>query len=121
MPPVRDFMKEAQRSGLDLCAEEVFTETYLWLKKLGCEELISRRMLEEYSMSVARWIQCEMAISQFGFLAKHPTTGAAIPSPYVAMSHAFMKQINQSWYHIYQIVKENCTRKVCPCRWAMAP
>jgi hypothetical protein len=112
MPPVRDFMKEAQRSGLDLCAEEVFTETYLWLKKLGCEDLISRRMLEEYSMSVARWIQCEMAISQFGFLAKHPTTGAAIPSPYVAMSHAFMKQINQSWYHIYQIVKENCTRTI---------
>ena len=110
MPPVRQFMKEAQRSGLDLCAEEVFTETYLWLKKLGCEDLISTRMLEEYSMSVARWIQCEMAISQFGFLAKHPTTGAAIPSPYVAMSHAFMKQINQSWYHIYQIVKENCTR-----------
>ena len=63
-------------------------------------------------MSVARWIQCEMAISQFGFLAKHPTTGAAIPSPYVAMSHAFMKQINQSWYHIYQIVKENCTRTI---------
>jgi hypothetical protein len=31
MPPVREFMKEAQRSGLALCAEEVFTETYQWL------------------------------------------------------------------------------------------
>ncbi|MGE4585192.1 MAG: P27 family phage terminase small subunit [Sphaerochaeta sp.] len=112
MPPVKEFMKEAQRSGLDLCAEEVFNETYLWLKKLGCEELISTRMLDEYAMSVARWIQCEMAISQFGFLAKHPTTGAAIPSPYVAMAQSFMKQINQSWYHIYQIVKENCTRTI---------
>ncbi|HKL57258.1 MAG TPA: P27 family phage terminase small subunit [Sphaerochaeta sp.] len=109
MPPVREFMKEAQRSGLALCAEEVFNETYLWLKKLGCEEMISTRMIEEYSMSVARWIQCESAISQFGFLAKHPTTGSAIPSPYVAMAQSFMKQINQSWYHIYQIVKENCT------------
>ena len=69
MPPVRDFMKEAQRSGLDLCAEEVFTETYLWLKKLGCEELISRRMLEEYSMSVhggssARWPSASSAFWQ---------------------------------------------------------
>ena len=107
MPPVRDFMKEAQRSGLDLCAEEVFTETYLWLKKLGCEDLISRRMLEEYSMSVARWIQCEMAVSEYGFLAKHPTTGAAIASPYVAMSREYMKQSNQIWYQIFQIVKEN--------------
>ena len=33
-------------------------------------------------MSVSRWIQCEEAISEFGMLAKHPTTGNAIASPY---------------------------------------
>lgn len=54
-------------------------------------------------MSVARWIQCEEAITEFGFLAKHPTTGNAIQSPYVAMS-----QTNRLWMEIYQIVKENC-------------
>jgi hypothetical protein len=60
-------------------------------------------------MSVSRWIQCEECISEFGFLAKHPTTGNAIASPYVAMSQQYMKQVNQVWYQIYQIVKENCS------------
>lgn len=45
-------------------------------------------------------------ISEYGFLAKHPTTGNAIASPYVSMSQMYMKQVNQIWYQIYQIVKE---------------
>lgn len=60
-------------------------------------------------MSAARWIQCEAAVSEYGFLAKHPTTGAAIASPYVSMSHNFMNQTNRLWLEIFQIVKENCT------------
>ena len=48
-------------------------------------------------------------ISEYGFLAKHPTTGNAIASPYVSMSQMYMKQVNQIWYQIYQIVKENCS------------
>jgi len=48
-------------------------------------------------MSVSRWIQCEECITEFGFLAKHPTTGNAIPSPYVAMSQSFMKHANNLW------------------------
>lgn len=79
VPPVKEYLKAAQKNGKDLCAEEVY-----------------------------RWIQCEEAISEFGFLAKHPTTGNAIASPYVAMSQTYMKQVNQVWYQIYQIVKENC-------------
>ena len=65
-------------------------------------------LLERYAMSAARWIQCEEAISEFGFLAKHPTTGNAIQSPYVSMSHNFMSQTNRLWMEIYQIVRENC-------------
>ena len=33
-------------------------------------------------MAISRWIQCEECITKYGFLAKHPTTGNAIPSPY---------------------------------------
>ena len=58
-------------------------------------------------MSVSRWVQCEEAVSEYGFLAKHPTTGAAIASPYVSMAQSFMKQTNQAWMQIFQIVKEN--------------
>ena len=48
-------------------------------------------MVEQYAMSVSRWIQCEEIVSSTGFLAKHPTTGAAIASPYVSMSQSYMK------------------------------
>ena len=90
-------------------AEEVYNETYVWLKARGCEKLVTVQMVEQYAMSVSRWIQCEEIVSSTGFLAKHPTTGAAIASPYVTMSQSYMKQTNYCWMQIYQIVKENCS------------
>ena len=36
-PPVRDFMKELQRDGTKLLADDVYTETYQWLKERSCE------------------------------------------------------------------------------------
>jgi len=109
MPPVREYMKAHQKDGKVLCAEDVFREVYEWLEQRKCEELVNRQLIDQYAMSVARWIQCEQAISEYGFLAKHPTTGAAIASPYVSMSQQYQKQINQLWYQIYQVVKENCS------------
>ena len=78
IPPVKDYLKAKQKSGKDLCAEDVFIATYKWLKNCGCEKLVTLQQIEQYAMSVSRWIQCEEAISEFGFLAKHPTTGNAI-------------------------------------------
>ena len=112
MPPIKDFLKAKQKNGKDLCAEEVYKSTYLWLKKKRCEKLVSTQLLEQYAMSVSRWVQCEEAISEFGFLAKHPTTGNAMQSPYVAMSQNYMKQVNQVWYQIYQVVKDNCSADI---------
>lgn len=109
VPPVKEYMKADQSSGIDLCAEDVFRDTYLWLKERGCEKLVNTQLINQYAMSVSRWVQCEQCISEYGFLAKHPTTGAAITSPYVTMSQNYLKQVNQCWYQIYQIVKENCS------------
>ena len=109
MPEPGAYLKARQRNGGELQAEALYKETWLWLKERGCEKLVSRQLVEQYAMSVSRWIQCEEAISEFGFLSKHPTTGAACASPYVAMSQQYMKQVNQVWYQIFQIVKENCS------------
>lgn len=108
VPPVKEYLKAKQKNGRDLCAEEVYRDTYTWLKARNCEKLVNNQLIEQYAMSVSRWIQCEECISEYGFLAKHPTTGNAIASPYVAMSQTYMKQVNQVWYQIYQIVRENC-------------
>ena len=109
VPPVKEFLKATQKSGIDLCAEDVFRSTFLWLKERGCERFVNTQLLEQYAMSVSRWVQCETCISEYGFLAKHPTTGAAITSPYVTMSQNYLKQVNQCWFQIYQIVRENCS------------
>jgi hypothetical protein len=107
-PDPRDYMLEKQQSGIDLCAADVFKETWEWLASLGCEKLVSRQLIDQYAMSVARWIQCEHAISRYSMLSKHPTSGKPIASPFVTMSQNYMKQTNQLWYQIYQVVKENC-------------
>ena len=108
MPPPKEYMRARQKGGRDICAGEVYTETWRWLKERGCEQLVNVQLIEQYAMSVSRWVQCEEVISQYGFLAKHPTTGNPIASPYVSMSQAYMKQVNQAWFQIYQIVRENC-------------
>ena len=110
MPPPHEFMKEQQRDGSVLQAEEIYKNTWSWLAERGCDKAVSPQLIEQYAMSVARWIHCEEALSKMGYLAKHPTTGAPIASPYVAMSQSFMKQANSAWYQIFQIVKEQCTQ-----------
>ena len=109
VPPIKEYLRAEQKDGKNICAEEVFCSTYKWLSERGCEKLVNTQLVEQYAMSVARYVQCEEAISEYGFLAKHPTTGAAIASPYVSMSQNYLKQVNQCWYQIFQIVKENCS------------
>ena len=104
----RMLLSATQKDGKPLVAEEVYKATWEWLAERRCASLVSPQLLERYAMSVARWIQCEEAITDYGFLAKHPTTGNAMQSPYVAMSQNFMSQTNRLWMEIYQIVKENC-------------
>lgn len=109
VPNPKDYLSAVQKNGDVLIADEVFKETWLWLKERGCEQLVSGHLIEQFAMSLARWQQCEKAITDYGFLAKHPTTGAACASPYVAMSNQYMKQTNAVWYQIFQVVKENCS------------
>ncbi|CAC9936956.1 hypothetical protein PEPNEM18_01733 [Aedoeadaptatus nemausensis] len=109
MPAPSDYLSAKQKNGIPLGADEIYKETWSWLKLRNCENLVNPRLLESYSQAFARYIQCEEAISQFGLLGKHPTTGGVIASPFVQMSSQFQKTANLLWYEIYDIVKENCT------------
>jgi hypothetical protein len=108
MPPPREFLAARQKGGGATKAVEIYESTWQWLHERSCDHLIPPQVLETYAQTAARWIQCEEAISEFGFLAKHPTTGAPIQSPFVAISQSFMKQANSQWSQIYQVVRENC-------------
>ena len=99
MPKPSAMLSATQKDGKKLIAADVYEATWNWLAERRCTALVSPQLLERYAMSVAR----------YGFLAKHPTTGNAIQSPYVAMSQNFMSQTNRLWMEIFQIVRENCS------------
>ena len=109
MPKPSEFLSAKQKDGTELQAVEIYRNTWEWLSVRGCAAIISPQLIERFAMASARWIQCEMITSQLGFLAKHPTTGAAIQSPYVAIANTYMTQANRLWSEIFQIVRENCT------------
>ncbi len=109
MPHPSDYLSAKQRDGETLGADIIFTETIRWLRERGCDRLVNPRLVESYSEAFARYIQCSAAVSKFGLLGKHPTTGAPIASPFVQMALSFQKQANLLWYEIFDIVKQNCT------------
>jgi hypothetical protein len=109
MPEPSDYLSSRQKDGKPLGADQLFIETWRWLKERGCEKFVNPRLIEAYAQAFTRYIQCEEAISTYGLLGKHPTTGGAITSPFVQMSQSFQKQANLLWYEIFDIVKQNCT------------
>ena len=108
MPEVSQYLSAKQKNGVPLGADKIYRETWLWLRQRGCENLVNKRLIESFAQAFARHIQCEEAISTYGLLGKHPTTGGVMESPFVKMSQQFQKSASLAWYEIYSIVKENC-------------
>ena len=111
MPSPSEYISARQKDGKPLGADEIYKETWIWLKNRGCEKLVNKRLLESYSLAFARFIQCEEALSTYGLLGKHPTTGGVVASPFASLSQSYQKQANVLWYEIFDIVKQNCTTK----------
>ena len=109
MPKPSDYLSARQKNGIPLGADEIYKETWKWLKERNCEKLVNKRLIEAYAQAFARYIQCEEATSTYGLLGKHPTTGGVMASPFVTMSQQYQKNANLIWYEIYDIVKQNCT------------
>ena len=109
MPKPGEYLSARQKNGIPLGADEIYKETWLWLKERNCEKLVNILRNIPYAQAFARYIQCEEATSTYGLLGKHPTTGGVITSPFVQMSQQYQKTANLLWYEIYDIVKQNCT------------
>jgi hypothetical protein len=111
MPKPGEYLSARQKNGKPLGADVIYKETWLWLKRRHCENLVNPRLIESYAQNFARYIQCEDAISTYGLLGKHPTTGGVVTSPFVQMASQFQKSANLIWMEIYDIVKQNCTEE----------
>ncbi len=108
MPEIADYLRQRTKNSTKNVAPAIFKKTWKWLNERNCHEIVKNEMLEQYAMYVSRWVQCEEGINIYGLLAKHPTTGMPIASPFVSMGVKYLKEANLIWSQIYQIVKENC-------------
>lgn len=100
IPKPSEYLSALQKDGKPLGADALFIETWKWLKERGCEKFVNPRLVEAYAQKFTRYIQCEQAVSTYGLLGKHPTTGGAIANPFVQMSLSYQKQANLLWYEI---------------------
>ena len=111
MPEIRSYLSDEQRMG-ELKGKEIFEETYRWIARHRCEHIVGTPLIEQYAITMARAIQLEQITSEYGFISKHPTTGAAISSPFVSMAQNYLKQANIIWQQIFAIVQENSREPV---------
>ena len=107
-PPPKEYLSAEQRDGNKLQADLIFKSVWDWINDRGCQQKVSPELIEHYSVSCARHIQCEKIISQYGLLAKN-IQGNAIVSPYVEISHMYLKSANSFWLQINSIIRENCS------------
>ena len=90
--------------------QKMFDTVVAWLELTGCLNLINPRDIEEYAKCRSRWLECEDKNNQHGLLAKHPTTGQPIPSPYVRMGLDYLKQSDAAWNKIFAVIRDNCEK-----------
>ena len=62
----------------------IFNQTVDWLKPTGILGYINPAHIAEYAKCKERWLECE-EWNDKNLLAKHPTTGQPMQSPYVEM------------------------------------
>lgn len=109
MPTPKEYLSATQKDGKDLIAKKIYEDTWQWLEDRGCAGMVNPSLIEQYSIAAARGIQCEEAITTYGFIIKHPTTAMPMQSPYISIALNYQKQANSLWSQMYQTVKENCT------------
>ena len=100
------FFDSDQQLGEPFLARQILEEINSWLAGNDVLKMVPAHLLQMYSTSMARWMQAEAKVNQTGFLAKHPTTGAPIASPFVNLSLEFSKAAQGCWWQIYQIIKD---------------
>lgn len=112
MPPPAEYLSAEQRDGRPLGADKIYIKVFTWLRSVNCDKLVNPNLVEQYAICVARWVQCEEAITKLGFIGKNAKTGAPVSSPFVSIGQAYMKQAIIIWADISQVVKENCSVEV---------
>ena len=109
MPPPRKYLTADTHSATENRGAEIYASLWDWLKERDCHMLVSNELLQQYSLAVSRFEQVEEAINRFGFLAKHPTTGMPIESPYVKIAKDCQQRVLNIWELIELKIADRCS------------
>jgi phage terminase small subunit len=107
-PEPHEYMNMTTKNASENIAKKIYGEIYDWLKKRRCEHLVQPHLIEQYSLSFARYSQAETVVHQFGMFAKSQTNGNPVPSPFIEISQTYLKQSQNLWLSIYSIIKDSC-------------
>lgn len=113
VPAFKAYLATKQKNGSETCAAEVYRETFAWLEKCGCAEMVSPQIVESFAQLIARHVQAEETISQMGFFMKHPTTGEPMTNPIVRVSLDYFKAAQQVYWQIQQAVNIHADDDAC--------
>jgi len=108
VPEAMDYLRDSQKDGETILAEQFFKDMWNWLVERKCEKLFEVNYLQRFAMQQARYVQLEKLISKHGFLAK-ASSGDARDNPLEAILMNRLKVLNQMQYSIESTVRANCT------------
>ena len=109
VPKPETFLSKKQADGdTKFKAAKIYKDTMRWIIARGCGELINPHLVQSYADAYARFMQCSEAVSEYGFISKHPTTGAPIASPFTQLEQQYQKQAFIIWNDIWETIKQNC-------------
>ena len=106
MPEVKDWMVAAQENGEELTAASIYAELDEWMRMYHAYAAVPPLLLQQYAMCVARWVQAEQALSKYGLLALKADK-SAMESPYAKVGREYLKQANNLWYSINQLIAKS--------------
>ena len=111
VPKPEAFLSKKQADGdTKFKARKIYDDTMRWIIARGCGELINPHLVQSYADAYARFMQCSEAVSEYGFISKHPTTGAPIASPFTQLEQQYQKQAFVLWNDIWETIKQNCMK-----------
>lgn len=108
LPQCKEYLTEAQKTGVELGAKEYFEELWAWLAERHCEHLFQPSYLQNFAMQQARYAQLERMISRIGFVAKNDK-GVLVLNPIEKAAQDRLRIVNQMYFVIESAVKANTT------------
>ena len=102
----KSYLSDKQKDNSITFARQIYRETYNWLEKNNCAEIVPQMLIENFAQTTARYIQAEQAISKTGLLA-YSATGAITATPLIKISLEYLKTAQNVFCQIYQMAKAN--------------